>query len=138
MKLTARQPGLILLSSLCVVLCLWSSIHVAEAEPRCANETHCVSLVTSQLFTQLFGHVKTKNQLLLTGDKVDMSTYDKYRAMFNKAYSSKNEIGRRFEMFKKRVKYIIDSNLDYLSGKQPFNLGINKFTDLVSRILLFP
>lgn len=91
-----------------------------------------ISSLSSESFTALFGDIRSENELMEANNNVDMNTYDKYRQLYKKEYNDNATISRRFKLFKKRVEYIVKSNIDYLSGKQPYYLTINKFADLVS------
>lgn len=131
MKIQVEQLASILLSSSCLLLLTEYPIKIA-AIAKCGTESECISSITPEPFNTLFGEIETEEELLKISDRVDINIYNKYLELFKKFYPNRNVIARQFEFFKKEIKHIIKSNLDYLIGRQPYILGINKFSDRVS------
>lgn len=89
--------------------------------------------LVSGSFSKIFGSVKNKIQLEQIANNVTEESFLKYKQLFDKVYN-RIEYKRRYETFKKKVKSVIKSKIDYLEGRSSYAKGINEFLDKLDEL----
>merc|ERR1711872_806117 len=69
--------------------------------------------------------------LALSQATPSLNTWDLYKAVHKKVYSSGSEESLRKEIFNRNVAMIEEHNKKYEAGEETFKMGINKFTDML-------
>merc|ERR1719204_806120 len=69
--------------------------------------------------------------LALSQAAPSLNTWDLYKAVHKKVYSSGSEESLRQEIFNKNVAMIEEHNKKYEAGEETFKMGINRFTDML-------
>merc|ERR1712226_914902 len=58
--------------------------------------------------------------------------FAEFKRNHGKFYNNQAEESRRLAIFKENLAFIARHNMDFLSGRETFSVGINKFTDLTN------
>merc|ERR1712226_850692 len=58
--------------------------------------------------------------------------FAEFKRNHGKFYKDLAEESRRLAIFKENLAFIARHNMDFLSGRETFSVGINKFTDLTN------
>jgi len=69
--------------------------------------------------------------LALSQAAPSLNSWDLYKAVHKKVYSSGSEESLRKEIFNKNVAMIEEHNKKYEAGEETFKMGINRFTDML-------
>merc|ERR1719204_3047198 len=69
--------------------------------------------------------------LALSQAAPSLKSWDLYKAVHKKVYSSGSEESLRLEIFNKNVAMIEEHNQKYEAGEETFKMGINRFTDML-------